>query len=272
MCEFRSMGVLAIGRRSEKFCLLSVSTCIFDPDRTTSAVRTTQPNLHWRRVMRVEQSSGTKGSLKWIQRLVSDHADLLEKSLRSVGALGTDAVVDWVSPCQADGWAEYRDAAFLDQLQLGRLRDDLRVYWPSMGPQWDALGRTSDGGVILVEAKAHVGELVSRCEAVSPESLAKIEAAFDSTRRALGAGKSGEWMTRYYQYANRLAHLHFLRDHGVDAQLALVCLCGDSDMPGPNGREDFEHAVGEVRRSLGVPEGQSSSHVFDVFIDVALLH
>jgi hypothetical protein len=140
-----------------------------------------------------------------------------------------------------------------------------------MGPQWDALGCTSDGGVLLMEAKAHVGELVSRCEAVAPASLAKIEAAFDTTREALGATKSDEWMTRYYQYANRLAHLHFLRAHGVNAQLVLVCFVGDSDMPGPNSRADFEHGVSEVRRSLGIPEDQRSSHVFEVFIDVASL-
>lgn len=221
--------------------------------------------------MRVEQRSGTKGSLMWIQRLISDHANLLEESLRSVGALGTNVVVDWVSPRRADGWAEYRDAAFLDQLRLGHLRDELRAYWPAMGPQWDALGRTSEGSVILVEAKAHVGELVSRCEAASPASLAKLEEAFDATRKALEATKSDEWMTRYYQYANRLAHLHFLRAHGVDAQLALVCFVNDSEMPGPNGRADFEHAVREVRRSLGIPEGHTSSHVFDVFMDVASL-
>lgn len=140
-----------------------------------------------------------------------------------------------------------------------------------MGPQWDALGRTSERGVILVEAKAHVGELVSRREAVSPASIAKIEAAFDATRKAMGARKSDEWMTRYYQYANRLAHLHFLRAHGVDAQLTLVCFVGDSEMPGPNGGADFEHAVSEMRRSLGIPEDRSSSHVVDVFIDVASL-
>lgn len=221
--------------------------------------------------MRIEQGSGAKGSLKWIQRVVSGHPSLLEQALRSAGGLGADATVDWVSPRQVDGWAEYRDAGFLDKLHLGQLRDELRAYWPAMGPQWDALGLTSEGGVILVEGKAHLGELISKCEAVAPASLAKIKGAFDSTREAFGAPKSDAWMTRYYQYANRLAHLHFLRKHGVDAQLVFVYFVGDNDMPGPNARTDFEHAVSEARQSLGIPDNRSSSHIFDVFIDVAPL-
>lgn len=221
--------------------------------------------------MRVEQGSGTKGSLKWIQRLVSEHAELLEQPLRSAGALHSNVSIEWVSPRRADRWAEYRDAGFLDQLHLGRLRDELRAYWPAMGPQWDALGRTSEGGVILVEAKAHIGEFLSKCEAVAPASLAKIEAAFDATREAFGAAKSDEWMSHYYQFANRLAHLHFLREHGVDAQLVFVYFVGDSEMPGPNGRIDFEDAVSKVRGALGLADYRPSSHIFDVFIEVTSL-
>jgi hypothetical protein len=44
-----------------------------------------------------------------------------------------------------------------------------------------------------------------------------------------GPGKDGlrakpeaDWLTGYYQYANRLAHLHFLRRHGIPA-LARLC-------------------------------------------------
>jgi hypothetical protein len=220
--------------------------------------------------VRVEQGSGTKGSLKWIQRLVSEHRDLLEQPLRSAGALDANATVEWISPRGADGWAEYRDTGFLDQLRLSHLRDELRAFWPSMGPQWDALGRTGEDGVVLVEAKAHLAEFISKCEAVAPASIAKIEAALDATQEVLGARKSSEWMTRYYQYANRLAHLHFLRAHGVDAQLAFVYFVGDDEMPGPTSRSDFEHAVREVRHSLGLP-GPSTSHIVDVYVDVTAL-
>jgi len=221
--------------------------------------------------VRVEQGDGMRGSLKWIQRLVAERSDLLERPLRSAGALGANATVEWTSPREADGWAEYRDAGFLDQLRLGHLRDELRAFWPSMGPQWDALGRTSEGGVVLVEAKAHLGEFTSRCEAVAPASIAKIEAALNATQRAFEARRGSEWMTSYYQYANRLAHLHFLRSHGVDAQLEFVYFLGDAGMPGPHGRADFEQAVGRVRRSLGLPEGGSMPHVIDVYVDVTAL-
>jgi hypothetical protein len=121
-----------------------------------------------------------------------------------------------------------------------------------------------------VEAKAHVGEFESRCEAVAPASLAKIKAALEATRKALGAVRSDEWMTHYYQYANRLAHLHFLREHGVDATLAFVYFVGDREMPGPVGRSDFEETVSKVRRALRL-SGPCTSHVIDVYVDVAAL-
>lgn len=82
-------------RRTEQFCLLSASTRTFDRVEATIGLPVVQPNLHWRRVVRVEQRSGTKGSLKWIRRLVSDHADLLEQPLRSAGVLGGNVSVDW---------------------------------------------------------------------------------------------------------------------------------------------------------------------------------
>ena len=219
--------------------------------------------------MRTEQKPGTKGSLRWIQRLVEYDSERFASALRTAGALAADAAVDWVSPRATDQWAEYRDRGFLDQLSLGHLANDLRDYWPANGPQWDALGRTSDGRVLLVEAKAHVGELASTCGATSASSRERIARALSATRATFGADVRSDWMTGYYQYANRLAHLQFLRAQGVDATLVFVYFTGDEDMPEPHDHAGFERAIGEVHEALGFPAGHSIPNVADIFVNIS---
>src|SRR5207247_1009581 len=60
---------------------------------------------------RFPQSQGGKGSLRWIQLLVNEHPEVLNAGL----AIGP---VEWRSPRADDGYAEYRDQAFLDRLRV----------------------------------------------------------------------------------------------------------------------------------------------------------
>lgn len=222
--------------------------------------------------MRVPQPEGTKGSLKWVQRLVARRPDILEAQLREAGALGAGAAVEWRSPREADQWAEYRDGAFLDLLGRADLRASLRQFWPTGGPQWDALGCTAGGSIFLVEAKAHVGELASSCGAKAPVSLALIEQSIASTGAKLGISAAGDWKTSYYQYANRLAHLHFLRENGVDAYLVFVYFVGDTGMPGtPLTTTKWERAVAVVHGHLGIEECQPILGVVESYVDVGAL-
>lgn len=221
--------------------------------------------------MRAKQKVGTKGSLKWIQRLIEHYPEQLALTLREAGVLGDDTGVTWLSPREADDWAEYRDANFLRRLDLGDHAEALRAFWPRNGPQWDALGRSTDGRVILVEAKAHVGELASRCGAVSRESLTLIEHALQDTRTALGATEAADWMSGYYQYANRLAHLQFLRARGVDAHLVFLYFTNDTEMPGPHDRAGFETAISQAHAALGFSGGHTMPFVTNIFLDVSLL-
>jgi hypothetical protein len=218
--------------------------------------------------MRVVQPTGKRGSLKWIQRLSELPSPLFEEALQESGALPNDTRYDWISPTRADDWAEYRDGAFLDRLKLSGLREDLASYWPRRGPQWDALGRAGDA-VYLIEAKAHRAELVSNCQA-GPESRAKIGRALESARAAFGATATADWLTGYYQYANRLAHLHWLRQRGIDARLVFLYFTGDQDMKGPETSGDWVQATEAVMRTLGIGEKRVDS-VFSVFLDCAKL-
>lgn len=216
--------------------------------------------------MRVPQRLGDRGSLKWIQRLTGSESTLLSDGIRASLNLPASWRADWKSPVQEDGYAEYRDAAFLELLGLDAHIDALRSFWPSGGPQWDALGVSNDGGVVLLEAKAHVPELVSHCAAEAESSLNKIRDAFAQAKRGFGATDAADWMSPYYQYANRLAHLWLLRSRGVDARMVFLYFVGDAEMRGPDSRSEWEAELPKVYKHLGL--NRKPLNVADVFIDV----
>jgi hypothetical protein len=95
--------------------------------------------------------------------------------------------------------------------------------WPKGGPHWDALGKHG-GEAFLVEAKAHAQELQSgpsRAENAAPVEL--IGKSLNEVKAYLGVDSSRDWTGRYYQYANRIAHLYYLRVlNNIDAYLAFV--------------------------------------------------
>ena len=222
--------------------------------------------------MRVVQPEGSKGSLKWIQRAVNGRAAVLEAPILKV--LTDASQIEWRSPLVSDDLAEYRDAAFLEALGLGALSPKLAQFWPQRGPQWDALGVTDAGHVLLVEAKAHIGEFCSPASQASEESLAKIRDAMAVTATALGAtAKDAEqWCGRFYQYTNRLAHLVWLRQQGIDAILVTVGFCGDEEMPGVTTPEAWAAAYHVADFALGIPRRHLySRHVIHVCPDVNAL-
>jgi hypothetical protein len=135
--------------------------------------------------MRVPQKPGTKGSLKWIQQTLHDPSSELNARISATLGLPPGAI-DWRSPRSDDEHAEYRDARFLETLGLGGLKDDLAAFWPARGPQWDALGVAPGGKVILVEAKAHAGEMASDCAAGECTAARRRRSGTRPSRRATG--------------------------------------------------------------------------------------
>jgi len=77
--------------------------------------------------VRAVQKCGNKGSLKWLQRAIAAHPELLQPL--------NVPTIRWVSPLAEDEFAEYRDAAFLEQIGQAGLRDSLKQFWPALGPQ-----------------------------------------------------------------------------------------------------------------------------------------
>ena len=108
---------------------------------------------------RAAQQKGTKGSLKWIQQIVNNFSGALNKPINDFLGSENNRPIEWLSPKADDDYSEYRDQAFLDLLRIKLSKTKLKDFWPSRGPQWDALGRIEDKTYFLVEAKAHVSEI-----------------------------------------------------------------------------------------------------------------
>jgi hypothetical protein len=209
---------------------------------------------------RFPQRPALKGSQRWIQRLVNDAPDRLNQAI-GIGH------IHWRSPVADDDFAEYRDGAFLARLNVSPERRPLSAFWPTGGPQWDALGVAASGEAVLVEAKAHVNELYSPASAASESSLARIQLSLRECRRALGVRDEYDWSKQCYQYANRLAHAHWLEAlNGVPVRLVFLYLIGDVDMNGPNTMEEWGAAIQTVHHMLGLVH--VPPFVVDAFIDV----
>jgi len=219
---------------------------------------------------RYPQPPGSRGSLKWIQRAVNLRPEILAPEI--LRQIPRATRLSWKSPLEGDSVAEYRDAGFLERIGQGSLSTELASFWPARGPQWDALACTDSGDVLLVEAKAHIGELCSPPSQAGPQSLEKIEAALQETASYLGATNPQCWSTLFYQLTNRLAHLYFLRKHGVSAWLILVNFIGDDDMRGPQSAAEWKAAYQVVLHVLGLSARHKlAPYIFEVYPSVIVL-
>ncbi|HEV8599613.1 MAG TPA: hypothetical protein VGQ69_09660 [Gemmatimonadales bacterium] len=216
--------------------------------------------------MRIPLGRGTRGSRRWIQHIVAKQPQLLDEAFIAAGALRADETIDWASPRAEDDWAEYRDGSFLGKIGCTRLLSELSHFWPTGGPQWDALGCGPRDTVFLLEAKAHVSEMDSNCHA-SPGSRFLIQQSLAQAKTAYGAKPEADWLTGYYQYANRLAHLHFLRRNGVPAWLGFVYFLNDHDMSGPQTSAGWQQDLALVYEHLGLASFRQVPGVVDLFVD-----
>jgi hypothetical protein len=82
--------------------------------------------------------------------------------------------------------------------------------------------------VVLVEAKSHTNEVKSSSGAKDARSVSTIDRAFSPAKRYVGAPQT-YWTSPYYQAANRLAFLDYLRARrNIPAWLAFVYFIGDA--------------------------------------------
>lgn len=214
-----------------------------------------------------KQKGNSKGSQKLIQILVNDYEQVFNSKLSGF----INERISWVSPLKTDKYAEYRDKDFLEMLNLAKLAHELLEFWPRNGPQWDALGKFGENGVLLVEAKANIPELASPpSSAVNPISQQLITKSLNETKKYIGVKPDIDWTGTYYQYLNRLAHLYFLRVcHDIPAYLVMVYFIGDTTVDGPSSQKQWETAIEKMHKTLGIPENHPlGPYIIDMFIHV----
>jgi hypothetical protein len=213
------------------------------------------------------------GSQRWIQAAVEHRPDLLLTALRHAVSLADGVEITWVSPRAAEGYREYKDMAALRQLGIESLpMRPLNDFWPRRGPVWDALGKTTDGQYIFVEAKAHIPEAASPGTAASPASLERIAASLAEARRYYAPKATADWSATFYQYANRLAHHYLFRTvNGLPSHLVFLYFTNARDVGGPESELEWKGAIRLLHAALGLGEHIKDPYVHDIFLDATLL-
>jgi type III secretion system FlhB-like substrate exporter len=139
---------------------------------------------------------------KAIQVLVNKNQDLIDNLLKSAFSDLANQQIIWTSPIEQDDFAEYRDNDFLLKVGLDPTEIKLNDFWPTKGPQWDALAKTTSGHVILVEAKANIPEIVSPGTGAGEISKTIIDKALNDTKVFLNLTNDIDWSGKFYQYTN----------------------------------------------------------------------
>jgi hypothetical protein len=154
----------------------------------------------------------------------------------------------------------------LRSLDLRQLRVPQQDFWPVGGPRWDGLARTTSGKVILVEAKAYIEEAVDYASKASPDSLEQIKRSLAEAKEWANGAKAARWESPFYQYANRLAHLYFLRaKNNVDAYLLFLYF---ADVPEPCTTDQWQGAIRLTRKCLGLGASACQQRVAEVIVSV----
>jgi hypothetical protein len=220
---------------------------------------------------RFVQPLASRGSQKWIQTLINEKLDVLNKKLQTKLGLSKDDEIKWLSPLKEDEYAEYRDEAFLERLGIKLDLYPLKVFWPPNGPQWDGLGKSDSGKLFLVEAKSHIPELISTFKGTRKASIDKVRGSLEETKQRLGVKADYNWLTPFYQYANRIAHVYQLRKNKLDAWLVNVYFVNDLEMKGSKTADEWKGAIRLLHSCLGLRERLIQKWVVDVFIDATTM-
>ena len=223
---------------------------------------------------RIKQECAEKGSQKWLQLAVNDYSELFN-TLVAQQLHPKPSSIEWVSPLRCDDYAEYRDGDFIDRLGLELKNCPLNTFWPARGPWWDGLAKTDKDQVLLVEAKAYIGEMKGKgSNATSCKSRDMIACILAKTQTFLCAKQSCDWAkSPYYQYANRLAHLFLLAElNGIDAYLLNIYFLNDARKKGPNSSDFWEGAIHKQYEEMGLLQDHAlADRIVNLYMDVRKL-
>ncbi len=215
----------------------------------------------------------THGSQKDLQLLANKNQDILNQELSKI--FNKPINLEWLSPREDDCYAEYADQDFINRLGIeSTITKPLKEFWPNGGANWDGLAKDKDT-VFIMEAKAHISEQMIDSTKASQNSLDLIEKSLAATKEFLNVKSDISWFKEnYYQYANRIAHLYYLRElNKIDAHLLFIYFLNDKTVTDKiETKEDWEKAITEVYKSLKLErDNKLSDFIHHIFIDTQLL-
>jgi len=218
----------------------------------------------------------THGSKYLLRFAVNKRPQLLLAALRESGALGQREDIHWCSPLVKDplgAYREYKDGAVIRLLCLEKkVPAPLSDFWPSRGAVWDALATAANGRPILLEAKAHIPEAVSRIKAASKASIDLINKGLALARSRYTKKSQADWSAPFYQYANRLAYQFWMRErNGNPSSLVFLYFLNAKQMKGPATREEWLGVTRLIHSVLGLPADLAHFGVYDTFLDARRL-
>jgi hypothetical protein len=219
-----------------------------------------------------------KGSQRRLQEWIDWRADELRRRLAEWRSLEEwrAGPVKWIAPVRDEGFKELRDDLWA-KADLPPPTPQADGFWPRRGPAWDAVatiaGPDDQEGILLVEAKSHVAELESPATKAGKKSRPVIQAALDETKAFIGAPPNAPWLDTYYQVANRLAFLYYLRvRRSLPAWLLSIYFVGDSfesrnaTIVGPTTADGWAEAIHQAEATLMLPAKHPlspyASHLF----------
>ncbi len=228
------------------------------------------------------------GSEWHLLRFLGYHRDILTTEIALACGANSAKVMDFGFAPNAKILFDDVEAKRVDFISIPEVQAGWKKYWPATGtpPTWDAVGNLEYAHgteLMMIEAKAHVGELNSSCGAKNPASLRTIKSAFASTAKVLtnGGNVTPAWMDEYYQLANRLAVLNFLTNvcqPPVPARLVLVYFYGQrgGNMNGRNCPQDqvqWKNVLSTMYKALDIDERSTLwKRVHNVFVDAHPKH
>jgi hypothetical protein len=119
-----------------------------------------------------------------------------------------------------------------------------------------------------VEAKANIPEIMTNIQAKSKKAISQIEKSLFETKKYLNCQSGLNWEHGFYQYANRIAHLYFLRRIcSVNAFIVFIYfLNGHTRLL--TSRKEWNGVIKLQKQLLGLRRHKLQQYVADVFIDV----
>jgi len=223
------------------------------------------------------------GSEYQMMRFLGHHKKELEKIIKNSTPL--DGKFEWLdfpynsNRLSLDG--EYVGINFLgNEKKFDEIEKKWKEFWPQRGNKqnWDAI-LMNNGKIILIEAKAHIKEIMQSCGAKG-ESRQQIREAFEATKYYFKMTSDSDWLKHYYQLANRLAFVYFLFTCGISARILNVYfLNGYKIRKKINGRikvqenksvrsiKEWEETIKQEYNYLGINNSSAEKYVYSIYVD-----